>query len=55
LKAKADKGKTRYIKTTDLADYVDNEVPMPVEKMFKRAQFPTISISSQAFPIGKVH
>jgi len=54
LKGKADKGKTGYIKTTDLADYVDNEVPILAEKVFKRAQFPTISISGQAFPIGKV-
>jgi WD40 repeat protein len=54
LRGKADKGKTGYIKTTDLADYVDNEVPLLAEKVFKRAQYPTISISGQAFPIGKV-
>ncbi len=54
LKGKADKGKTGYIKTTDLADYVDNEVPVLAEKVFKRVQYPTISISGQAFPIGKV-
>ena len=54
LKGKADKGKTGYVKTTELADYVDNEVPLLAEKVFKRAQYPTISISGQAFPIGKV-
>jgi WD40 repeat protein len=54
LKGKADKGKTGFIKTTELADYVDNEVPLLAEKVFKRAQYPTISISGQAFPIGKV-
>ena len=54
LKGKADKGKTGYVKTTELADYVDNEVPHLAEKVFKRAQYPTISISGQAFPIGKV-
>ena len=54
LKGKADKGKTGYIKTTELADYVDSEVPVLAEKVFKRAQYPTISISGQAFPIGKV-
>ncbi|KAF0158087.1 MAG: wd40 repeat subgroup [Syntrophaceae bacterium] len=54
LKGKADKGKTGYIKTTDLADYADNEVPLLAEKIFKRAQYPTISISGQAFPIGRV-
>jgi WD40 repeat protein len=54
LKGKADKGKTGYIRTTELADYVDNEVPVLAEKIFKRAQYPTISISGQAFPVGKV-
>ena len=54
LKGKADKSKSGYVKTTELADYVDNEVPALAEKVFKRAQYPTISISGQAFPIGKV-
>lgn len=54
LKGKADKGSTGFIKTTELADYVDNEVPILAEKIFKRAQYPTISISGQAFPIGKI-
>lgn len=53
LKGKADKGKTGYVKTTELADYVDSEVPVLAEKVFKKAQYPTISISGQAFPIGK--
>jgi hypothetical protein len=46
-------GEERFIKTTDLADYVDSEVPLLAEKVFKRAQFPTISISGQPFHIGK--
>jgi roadblock/LC7 domain-containing protein len=54
LKGKADKSKSGFIKTTELADYVDNEVPLLAEKVFKRAQYPTISISGQGFPIGKV-
>ncbi len=54
LNGKADKSKTGFIKTTELADYVDNEVPALAEKVFKRAQYPTISISGQGFPIGKV-
>jgi len=54
LKGKADKGNTGYVKTTELADYVDNEVPALAEKIYKKAQYPTISISGQAFPIGKV-
>ena len=54
LKGNADKGNTGYVKTTELADYVDNEVPTLAEKIFKKAQYPTISISGQTFPIGKV-
>jgi WD40 repeat protein len=54
LRGKADKGNTGYVRTTELADYVDNEVPTLAEKIFKKAQYPTISISGQAFPIGKV-
>ena len=54
LQGKADKGGTGYVKTTELADYVDNEVPILAEKIFKKAQYPTISISGQAFPIGRV-
>jgi len=54
LSGKADKGKSGYIKTTDIADYVGEEVPNLAEQVFKRAQYPTISISGQGFPIGKV-
>jgi WD40 repeat protein len=54
LSGKADKAKSGFIKTTDLADYVDSEVPLLAEKVFKRAQYPTISISGQPFHIGKV-
>jgi uncharacterized caspase-like protein len=54
MQGKADKGGSGYVKTTDLADWVDNEVPAIAEKVFKRAQYPTISISGQGFPIGRV-
>ncbi len=53
LSGKADKGRTGYIKTTELADYVDSEVPVLAEKVFKKAQYPTISISGQGFPVVK--
>jgi hypothetical protein len=53
LNGKADKGKSGFIKTTDLADYVDSEVPILAEKVFKRSQYPTISINGQPFHIGK--
>lgn len=54
LQGKADKGKTGYVRTTDLAAYVEDEVPNLAEKVFKRAQFPTVSISGQGFPVGRV-
>jgi hypothetical protein len=54
LNGKADKTKSGFIKTTDLADYVDSEVPTLAEKVFKRSQYPTISMSGQPFHIGKV-
>jgi len=54
LKGKADKGKSGYIKTTDIADYVGEEVPNLAEKIFKRSQYPTISMSGQPFPVGRV-
>lgn len=54
LSGKADKGKSGFIKTTDLADYVESEVPEIAEKIFKRAQYPTKTISGQGFHIGKV-
>lgn len=53
MKGKADKGKTGYIKTTDLVDYVESEVPDIAEKHFKRKQYPTTAVSGQGFPIGK--
>lgn len=53
LSGKADKGKTGFVKTTDLATYVEDEVPILAEQVFKRAQYPTISISGQGFPISK--
>jgi WD40 repeat protein len=54
LRGKADKGKSGFVKTTELADYVDTEVPLLAEKVFKRAQYPTVNSSGQGFPIGQV-
>jgi WD40 repeat protein len=49
----ADTDKDGFVKTTELADYVDNEVPEIAEKIFNRKQYPVISPSGQAFPIAK--
>ena len=41
-------------KTLELANYVDNEVPLLAEKVFKRAQYPLAQPTGQSFPVGKV-
>lgn len=54
MRGRADKGGSGFVKTTDLAGYVEDEVPNLAEQVFKRHQFPTVSISGQGFPIAKV-
>jgi uncharacterized caspase-like protein len=54
LTGKADKSGSGFVKTTELADYVDSEVPVLAERIFKKPQYPTISISGMGFPIGRV-
>ena len=54
LKGKADYDRDGYIKTFELADYVDTEVPVLAEEVFNRAQYPTVSPAGQGFPIAKV-
>jgi acid stress-induced BolA-like protein IbaG/YrbA len=54
LNGKADLDKDGYIKATELANYVDDEVHALVEKVFKKAQYPTVSPGRMGFPIGKV-
>ncbi|MCX7981714.1 MAG: caspase family protein [Syntrophales bacterium] len=54
MKGKADLDKDGFIKTLEIANYVDSEVPMLAEKIFKRPQYPTATPSGQSFPVGKV-
>lgn len=54
LKGKADLDRDGFIKTLEIANYVDSEVPALAEKIFRRAQYPTAMPSGQAFPVGKV-
>ena len=54
LKGKADSNNDGYVKTLELANYIDDEVPQLAEKLFNRAQYPVVSPSGQAFPVGKV-
>ncbi len=54
LKGKADMDRDGFIKTLEIASYVDSEVPALAEKVFKRAQYPTAAPTGQSFPVGKV-
>ena len=54
LKGKADSNNDGYVKTLELANYIDDEVPQLAEKLFNRAQYPVVSPSVQAFPLGRV-
>lgn len=54
ISGKADSDKDGFIKTTELANYIDDEVPTLAERIFKKAQYPTVAPSGQAFPIGRV-
>lgn len=54
LKGRADTDGDGFIKTLELATYVDSEVPVLAEKVFKRTQYPTATPTGQAFPVGRV-
>ncbi len=54
LKGKADSNNDGYVKTLELANYIDDEVPQLAEKLYNRAQYPVVSPTGQGFPVGKV-
>jgi len=54
LKGAADADKDGFIRTLELASYVDSEVPTLAERVFKRVQYPTATPTGQSFPVGKV-
>ncbi len=54
LNGKADADKDGYVKTLELADFVDTQVPDLAERVFKRKQFPIVSPSGQGFPLARV-
>ena len=53
MKGKADSHRDGFVKTIELASYVDDEVPKLAEQVFNRAQYPTVSPSGMGFPICK--
>lgn len=54
MKGKADMDKDGFIKTLEIATYVDNQVPDLAEKVFNRPQYPVATPTGQAFPVGSV-
>lgn len=54
LKGKADLDKDGFIKTTELANYIEDEVPDLAEKVFHHKQYPVASPSGQGFPVARV-
>ena len=54
LKGKADADKDGYVKTLEIANYVEDTVPEIAEREFNRAQYPFVSPLGQGFPLVKV-
>lgn len=54
LNGAADVDKDGFVKTLELADYVDNQVPELAERVFKHKQFPIVSPTGQGFPLVRV-
>jgi WD40 repeat protein len=53
LSGKADADRDGFVKTTELANYVDDVVPELAECIFKRPQFPVVAPSGQGFPLSR--
>ena len=51
LDGMADLNNDGFVKTTELADYVEENVTELSESIFKKAQFPVVSRNGQSFPI----
>jgi caspase domain-containing protein len=54
LKGAADADRDGFVKTLELADYVDNQVPEIAERIFRHKQYPIVSPSGQGFPLTKI-
>ena len=51
LQGKADADKDGFVKTTELANYIEDEVSELAEKVFNHKQYPVASPSGQGFPL----
>lgn len=55
LNGEADANKDGFVKTLELADYVDSQVPELAEAVFKHKQYPIVSPTGQGFPLVRLH
>lgn len=53
LMGAADKDRDGFVKTLELADYVDSRVPEIAEQVFGHKQYPIVSPSGQGFPLTR--
>jgi hypothetical protein len=51
---KGDVDKDGFVSTLGLAHYVDREVPELALSQFNHAQYPTVEVNGQGFPLTKV-
>jgi hypothetical protein len=54
LKGKADLDKDGFVKTAELANYVESEVPYLAEQLFNHKKYPFSSTSDQGFPVVRL-
>lgn len=54
LKGKADSDNDGYVKTLEIANFVEDRVPEIADKEFHRAQYPFVSPLGQGFPLVKL-
>ena len=54
LNGAADADRDGFVKTLELADYVDNQVPELADKVFQHKQYPIVSPTGQGFPLVRV-
>jgi hypothetical protein len=54
LMGKGDVDQDGFVSTLGLAHYVDREVPQLALSQFNHAQYPTVEVNGQGFPLTKV-
>jgi hypothetical protein len=55
LMGAADADKDGFVRTHELVNYVDLQVPELAEKVFSHKQFPTTTLNGQGYPVVRAH